>query len=61
MLFRSHAPGVCMVEEAGGYAVRLDGRPYRPGDPAHGGAPLLVATDAAHWELVNDGIIAEEP
>jgi fructose-1,6-bisphosphatase/inositol monophosphatase family enzyme len=54
-----HAPGVCMVEEAGGYAARLDGRRYRPGDPAQGGASLLVATDAAHWHLVNNGIIGE--
>jgi len=53
-----HAPGVSMVEEAGGFAQRLDGRRYRPGDPAEGGAPLLVACDAQHWQLAHDEIIA---
>lgn len=55
-----HAPGVCMVEEAGGYACRLDGRRYRPGDPPTGGASLLVAVDEEHWQLVHQGIVAEE-
>ena len=34
-----HAPGVLILEEAGGKAARLDGTPYRPSDP--NGAILL--------------------
>lgn len=41
-----HAPGSLLVEEAGGQVARLNGRPYRVGEP---GNSLLVAADAAHW------------
>ena len=37
-----HAPGVLILEEAGGKAARLDGARYRPGDA--GGAILLART-----------------
>ncbi|HYM32035.1 MAG TPA: inositol monophosphatase [Candidatus Cybelea sp.] len=48
-----HAPGAMMVEEAGGFAARIDGRRYRPGDPV-AGEPLLVAPDREHWEMVRE-------
>ena len=41
-----HAPGVLLVEEAGGTARRLDGTPYLPAQTALG---LLSAADAATW------------
>lgn len=44
-----HAPGVLLVEEAGGVARRPDGTPYRPADAA---GNLLVAADDATWALV---------
>lgn len=43
-----HAPGVLLVEEAGGWARRPDASPYRP---AVAGVGLLVAADARIWEL----------
>jgi fructose-1,6-bisphosphatase/inositol monophosphatase family enzyme len=54
-----HAPGICLVEEAGGYAARLDGQRYRPNDAVQGAVSLLVAVDAAHWRLVNEALIAD--
>lgn len=44
-----HVPGVLMVNEAGGKAQRLDGRPYTALDQ---GVGLLVASDAEAWEHV---------
>jgi fructose-1,6-bisphosphatase/inositol monophosphatase family enzyme len=43
-----HAPGVLLAEEAGGWARRPDGRPYRADDEGPG---LLVAADEATWAL----------
>lgn len=43
-----HVPGSLLVEEAGGLARRLDGRPYEPGDRA--GTGLLAARTAEVWE-----------
>ena len=42
-----HAPGVLMIEEAGGVAQRLDGSGYRVDEDRTG---LLVATSPALWE-----------
>lgn len=42
-----HAPGVLLIEEAGGRAARLDGSPYRVDDDRTG---LLVAIKPALWE-----------
>jgi fructose-1,6-bisphosphatase/inositol monophosphatase family enzyme len=44
-----HAPGVLLVEEAGGVARRPDGTPYRPGPVGEG---LVAARDEATWETV---------
>jgi fructose-1,6-bisphosphatase/inositol monophosphatase family enzyme len=44
-----HAPGVLLVEEAGGVARRPDGSPYRPADTE---GRLLVAADEATWTTV---------
>ena len=41
-----HAPGVLMIEEAGGRAARLDGSPYDLDADRTG---LLVATDPSLW------------
>jgi fructose-1,6-bisphosphatase/inositol monophosphatase family enzyme len=42
-----HAPGVLLIEEAGGRVARLDGSPYRVDDDRTG---LLAATDLALWD-----------
>lgn len=46
-----HAAGVLMVEEAGGYAARIDGSLYRPADlePA-----LLIAPDRSIWRTIHE-------
>ena len=44
-----HAPGVLFLQEAGGRAARLDGRPYRIGDPGEG---ILLAQTPAIWDEV---------
>jgi fructose-1,6-bisphosphatase/inositol monophosphatase family enzyme len=43
-----HAPGVLLVEEAGGTGRRPGGSPYRPG---FAGIGLLVAADARTWNV----------
>ena len=45
-----HAPGVLLVEEAGGTGRRPDGSRYRPGAD---GVGLLVAADSATWDLAS--------
>jgi len=50
-----HAPGVLLVEEAGGVARRPDGSRYRPADTA---GNLLVAADEATWATVRDQLLA---
>ena len=42
-----HLPGYLLHREAGGYAARLDGSPYRPTDLDGG---MLCAPDRASWE-----------
>ena len=42
-----HLGGVLISQEAGGYAARLDGRPYLP---SHVDGGLLVAIDKPSWE-----------
>ena len=44
-----HAPGVLLVEEAGGVGRRPDGRPYLPAETS---GHLLVAADEATWTTV---------
>ena len=45
-----HAAGVLLHREAGGYAAKHDGSPYRPTDRAGG---LLLANDQETWERLN--------
>jgi fructose-1,6-bisphosphatase/inositol monophosphatase family enzyme len=42
-----HAPGVLLLEEAGGTSLRLDGAPYRATDQSEG---LLAARNAPTWQ-----------
>ena len=44
-----HAPGVLLVQEAGGMAARLSGAHYRPADP---GGAILIARTAGIWDEV---------
>jgi len=44
-----HAPGVLLLQEAGGVALRPDTSPYRPADTRPG---LLVAADRSTWDAV---------
>lgn len=46
-----HAPGVLLVEEAGGHARRFDGSPFEPSDVTATG--LLVASDRRTWAHVH--------
>ncbi|MHB1535008.1 MAG: inositol monophosphatase family protein [Acidimicrobiales bacterium] len=45
-----HAPGVLLLQEAGGVAQRPDTSPYRPADTRPG---LLVAADRSTWDAVH--------
>ena len=49
-----HAPGVLLVEEAGGVGRRPDGTPYRPAEQS---GNLLVAADEATWHVVRDRLL----
>jgi fructose-1,6-bisphosphatase/inositol monophosphatase family enzyme len=49
-----HAPGVLLVEEAGGVARRPDGSPYRPAVTT---GNLLVAADEPTWATVRDRLL----
>ena len=51
-----HAPGVLLVQEAGGVARRLDGAPYDLADDRRG---LLVAANDAIWEQVNAALLGD--
>lgn len=46
-----HAAGWLIHREAGGHSARFDGSPYRP---EHRGGGLLMAPDAASWQLLRD-------
>jgi fructose-1,6-bisphosphatase/inositol monophosphatase family enzyme len=51
-----HAPGVLMVLEAGGTALKLDGRTYMPADTSPG---LLMAQSAPMWTQVRERLLAD--
>lgn len=53
-----HAPGVLLVEEAGGVAWRTDGTPYLPADDRTG---LLVAQNQHGWDAVRSALLADIP
>ena len=44
-----HAPGWLIHREAGGYSARFDGSPYLP---SHTDGGLLLAPDAASWQML---------
>jgi fructose-1,6-bisphosphatase/inositol monophosphatase family enzyme len=50
-----HAPGVLLLQEAGGVARRFDGTPYDPGDDRNG---LLVAANGEVWIAAYDALLA---
>jgi fructose-1,6-bisphosphatase/inositol monophosphatase family enzyme len=49
-----HAPGWLLHQEAGGYAARLDGSPYRA-TATDGG--LICAPDRASWQAVHETLL----
>jgi fructose-1,6-bisphosphatase/inositol monophosphatase family enzyme len=49
-----HAPGVLIVEEAGGHARRYSGEPYQPTDQDAG---LLVASDQGSWRRLQETLL----
>lgn len=51
-----HAPGLLIHQEAGGYAARLDGRPYRPAELTGG---LLAAVDRDGWREIREQVIGD--
>jgi fructose-1,6-bisphosphatase/inositol monophosphatase family enzyme len=44
-----HLAGCLIAEEAGGYAARFDGSPYRP---EHREGGLIITTDRNNWDLL---------
>lgn len=48
-----HAAGTLFVNEAGGLCQRLDGTPYRVGDPRRG---LLAASSPRLWDAAAEGL-----
>jgi len=48
-----HAAGTLFVNEAGGLCQRLDGTPYRVGDPRRG---LLAASSPRLWEAAAEAL-----
>lgn len=53
-----HAPGLLIHAEAGGYAARIDGRPYRPSE-LNGG--IIAAVDPDGWHALRDRVIGDMP
>jgi fructose-1,6-bisphosphatase/inositol monophosphatase family enzyme len=58
MLPWDHAPGVLFIEECGGTARHLDGRPYDPTDPGQG---VLVAQNIDTWQTVRTSLLGALP
>jgi fructose-1,6-bisphosphatase/inositol monophosphatase family enzyme len=50
-----HAPGVLLLQEAGGVARRFDGTSYEPSDDRYG---LLVAANTEVWAAAHDALLA---
>ena len=48
-----HVGGALIMAEAGAYLARFDGSAYRP---EHTGGGLLVAPDAASWQVLRDQV-----
>jgi fructose-1,6-bisphosphatase/inositol monophosphatase family enzyme len=56
MLPWDHAPGILIVEEAGGVAWHLDGTPF---EPARAGLGVLIAQNPDVWQTVRSSLLAE--
>lgn len=54
-LIWDHLPGSLIYQEAGGYALGLDGQPYTP---KTGGKGLLCASNEEMWHKINNEIFA---
>lgn len=52
-----HAAGWLLHREAGGYAARFDGSPYRP---THRRGGILCAPDAASWTALREALLGRE-
>jgi fructose-1,6-bisphosphatase/inositol monophosphatase family enzyme len=52
-----HAAGFLLHREAGGYARRFDGSAYRPSETGGG---LLLAPDAASWQVLRQVLLGVE-
>lgn len=50
-----HAPGILILQEAGGYVSRLDGSPYRPADYESKG--LLATQSADMWREIKTTLL----
>lgn len=50
-----HAPGLMILDEAGGHTARLDGDAYDLNTITHP-SPLLAATDIAVWQDIRSGL-----
>ncbi|MEQ8585909.1 MAG: inositol monophosphatase [Thalassobaculaceae bacterium] len=53
-----HAPGLLIHAEAGGYAARIDGRPYRPSELDGG---IIAAVDRDVFRALRDRVIGDMP
>jgi fructose-1,6-bisphosphatase/inositol monophosphatase family enzyme len=49
-----HLAGVLLATEAGGYAAKFDGSPYRPGETTGG---LICAPDLASWHTLRRALL----
>ena len=54
-LIWDHLPGSLIYQEAGGYALGLDGQPYTPKNEGKG---LLCASNEEMWHKINNEIFA---
>ena len=50
-----HAPGLCILAEAGGHTARLDGSPYNL-NVIHHPSPLLAAVGEGAWQGLRSGL-----
>ncbi|HEV7278310.1 MAG TPA: inositol monophosphatase [Devosiaceae bacterium] len=52
-----HLAGTLILQEAGGYAARLDGSQYRP---HHRDGGLLLATDRGSWDMLRREVFTDQ-
>lgn len=51
-----HAPGVLLLQEAGGHVARVDDAPYRPNERTRS---LLCSGSTGQWETLSDLMLAD--